>query len=165
MMRDRSLSTAVLAFLLILPGLALAQREYGDGFAIGGVLLPSGSPQLLGSTRLGETTGIEFGLGFDVRDDDRGSQTDLEAGIGIKLFVSDRNQFQPFVGGRLGVRHSSWDDGGRDGEDTRFGATGFLGGEYFITRKLSVEGELELSLFFGSVELATGSRFAAFFYL
>ncbi|MBN2564986.1 MAG: hypothetical protein JXB46_04680 [Candidatus Eisenbacteria bacterium] len=164
-MTKRTVCVAVLGLLAALPAVAAGQQAYGDGFAIGGALLPNGSPQLLGFTRIGENTGIELGLGFDIQDDDRGSEFKLEAGISVKLYMSDREQFQPFVGGRFGVKHYSWEADHRDGEDTRFGTTAILGGEYFVTRKLSLEGGLELSMYFGSIELATGTRLAAFFYL
>ncbi len=50
-------------------------------------------------------------------------------------------------------------------DDTTFGVTAILGGEYFITRKLSFEGELGFRLYFGSIEIGTGTRLAALFYL
>ena len=79
--------------------------------------------------------------------------------------ASDRKQFQPFVGGRFGFHHMSTDTQNGDSEDTRFGVTAVLGGEYFITRQISVEGEMSFDLYFGSVELGTGTRLAALFYL
>ena len=57
--------------------------------------------------------------------------------------------------------HESWDNH----DDTRFGLTGVLGGEYFVMRNLSVMGEVGLQLAFGSFELSTGTRLAAFLYL
>lgn len=164
-MRGFTVCMVSLALALTLAGAASAQREYGDGFAIGGVLLPSGSPQLLANTRIGESTGIELAAGFDIEDGDRVSRTELEAGIGLKYYMRGRDQFQPFVGGRFGMRHASWDVAGEDDEETRFGVSAILGGEFFVNRKLSLEGGLEFSMFFGSVELETGSRLAAFFYL
>jgi hypothetical protein len=164
-MKGLAVCVVSISIALALAGPASAQRDYGDGFAIGGVLLPSGSPQLLANTRIGDAMGLELGVGFDIEDGDAISRTDLEAGIGLKYYMTGRNQFQSFIGGRFGMRHSSWDLGDGDEEDTRFGVSAFLGGEYFVNRNLSVEGALEFNMFFGSVELETGSRLAAFFYL
>lgn len=155
---------AVLA-LSILPSVACAQHTYGDGFGIGGVLLPSGSPVLVGLTRIGDSLGLEFNLELRVVDDDGHSETELGAAVGVKRYLTDRKQFQPFVGGRFGFQHYSVDTQHGDIEDTRFGLTGVLGGEYFITRQISVEGEIGFDLYFGSVELGTGTRLAALFYL
>ena len=155
--------------LIALPSLAAAQHSYGDGFGIGGVLLPSGSPTLLGITRIGDSLGLEFSVGLDVQDDGDFSSSDVEAGIAVKKYLTDRKQFQPFFGGRFGLHHHSRDNG-RDEvndevNDTRFGVTALLGGEYFITRRLSFEGELGFKLYFGSIEIGTGTRLAALFYL
>jgi opacity protein-like surface antigen len=155
---------AVLA-LSVLPSVASAQHSYGDGFGIGGVLLPSGSPTLVGLTRIGDSLGLEFNLELRVIDDDGRSETSLGAGVGVKRYLTDRKQFQPFVGGRFGFDHYSIDTPHGDTEDTRFGLTAVLGGEYFITRQISVEGEISFDLYFGSVELGTGTRLAALFYL
>ena len=164
-MSNRSLAVFALIALVALPGVAAAQRNYGDGFGVGGVLLPSGSPTLLGTTRIGDSLGLEFSLALDVLDDDNTSVTNLGAGIGVKKYLSERKQFQPFVGGRFGFHHYSADYGNTDVDDTRFGITAVLGGEYFVTRQLSVEGEIGFGIYFGSVELATGTRLAALFYL
>jgi hypothetical protein len=157
--------SAVVLALILVPSLAFAQNDYGDGFGIGGVLLPSDSPVLIGITRIGDSLGLEFDLELRVYDDDGYSETGLGAGIGLKKYLSDRKQFQPFVGGRFGFHHSSVDAPYGDSEDTRFGVTGVLGGEYFITRQISVEGELGFDLYFGSIEMGTGTRLAALFYL
>ena len=164
-MTTRSFMLAAVLAVFILPACAVAQQTYGDGFGIGGVLLPSGSPTLLGTTKIGEDLGLEFLFELRVVDDDNNSSTDLGAGIGIKKYLTDRKQFQPFVGGRFGFRHVSRDYGNGDVDDTRFGLTGCLGGEYFITRTLSVEGQIGFDLYFGSVELGTSTRLAALFYL
>jgi hypothetical protein len=108
---------------------------------------------------------LEFDLELRVVDDDGHSETALGAGIGLKKYLTDRKQFQPFVGGRFGFNHYSNDTPVGDTEDTRFGVTAALGGEYFITRQISVEGEIGFDLYFGSVELGTGTRLAALFYL
>jgi len=162
-MRSFMLATALAVF--ILPACAAAQQTYGDGFGVGGVFLPSGSPVLLGTTKIGEDLGLEFALEIRVVDDGDISSTDLGAQIGIKKYLAGRKQFQPFMGGRFGFRHVSRKIGDVEVDDTRFGVTGYLGGEYFITRKLSVEGQIGFDLYFGSVELGTSTRLAALFYL
>jgi hypothetical protein len=164
-MTRRSLVLVAALALTILPSLATAQHSYGDGFGIGGVLLPSGSPTLLGTTRIGESLGVEFALGLRVFDDGDSPQTALGASFGIKKYLTDRKQFQPFFGGRFGFRHYSGDNGRFGEKSTMFGVTAVLGGEYFITRRLSFEGELGFDLYFGSIEIGTGSRLAAIFYL
>ncbi len=164
-MTRRSLVLVTALALTALPSLAAAQHTYGDGVGIGGVLLPSGSPTLLGITRIGDSLGLEFSLGFDVEDDGDFSETDVEAGVAVKRYLTDRKQFQPFFGGRFGFHHHSRDNGRDEVNDTRLGVTALLGGEYFITRKLSFEGELGFKLYFGSIEIGTGTRLAALFYL
>jgi hypothetical protein len=151
--------------LCVLPHQAAAQQSYGDGFGIGGVLLPSGSAVLLGTTRIGDSLGLEFAVELRVSDDGNDSRTNLGAGIGLKKYLTDRKQFQPFYGGRFGFLHTSRNDGHVDADDTRFGVTAVLGGEYFIIRKLSLEGEIGFDLYFGSIELGTSTRLAALFYL
>ncbi len=160
-MTRRSLVLVTALALAALPSLAAAQHSYGDGFGIGGVLLPSGSPTLLGITRIGDSLGLEFSVGLDVQNDGDFSSTDIGAGVAVKKYLTDRKQFQPFFGGRFGFRHSSREDV----SDTLLGVTAILGGEYFVTRRLSVEGELGFRLYFGSVEIGTGTRLAALFYL
>jgi len=148
-----------------LPIAAAAQHGYGDGFGIGGVLLPSGSPTLLGTSRVGDSLGLEFSLSLDVMDDDHTSVSDIGAGLGVKRYLTERKQFQPFVGGRLAVDHHSYDNGHNDVEDTQFGVAAVLGGEYFVTRQISFEGEMNFGISFGSFHLRTGTRLAAIFYL
>lgn len=164
-MTKRSFVLLTVLTFLVLPSMASAQQSYGDGFGVGGVLLPSGSPVLLGTTRVGDSLGLEFALELRALDDDDTSSTELGASIGIKKYLTDRKQFQPFYGGRFGFHHSSRDNGHTDVDDTRFGVTAVVGGEYFVTRKLSVEGQIGFDLYFGSVELGTSSRLAALFYL
>lgn len=164
-MTRRSLVLVAALALTALPSLAAAQHSYGDGFGVGGVLLPSGSPTLLGITRIGDSLGLEFSVGLDVQDDGSFSSTDVGAGVGVKKYLTDRKQFQPFFGGRFGFHHHSRDNGRDEVNDTRFGVTAILGGEYFITRELSFEGELNFDLYFGSIEIGTGTRLAALFYL
>ncbi len=154
-----------IAALATLPAVAAAQYSYGDGFGVGGVLLPSGSPTLLGTTRVGDSLGLEFSLALEVFDDDGSSATDIGAAIAVKKYLGDRGQFQPFVGGRFGFEHESYDYGHVEGDDTRFGVSALVGGEYFITRRLSFEGEIGFGIYFGSLHLGTGSRLAALFYL
>jgi len=164
-MTRRSLVLVTALALTALPSLAAAQHSYGDGFGIGGVLLPSGSPTLLGITRIGDSLGLELSIGLDIQDDDGSSSTDIGAAVGVKRYLTDQKQFQPFLGGRFGFRHHSRDNGLDDVDETKFGVTAILGGEYFVTRKLSLEGELNFDLYFGSIVIRTGSRLAAFFYL
>ena len=164
-MTTRGLVLITALALTALPSLASAQHTYGDGFGIGGVLLPSGSPTLLGITRIGDSLGLEFSLGLDFQDDGDFSETDVGAGVAVKKYLTDRKQFQPFFGGRFGFHHHSRDTGRDEMNDTRLGVAALLGGEYFITRKLSFEGELSFRLYFGSVEIGTGTRLAALFYL
>ena len=57
------------------------------------------------------------------------------------------------------------DDGHADSDDTRFGVTAVLGGEYFVVRSISLEAEIGFDLYFGSIELGTSTRLAALFYL
>jgi len=164
-MTRRSLALITALALTALPSLAAAQHSYGDGFGVGGVLLPSGSPTLLGITRIGDSLGLELSIGLDIQDDGSSSSADIGAAVGVKKYLTDKTQFQPFLGGRFGFHHHSRDKGSDDVDDTRFGVTAILGGEYFITRKLSFEGELNFDLYFGSVEIGTGTRLAALFYL
>jgi len=164
-MTRRSLVLITALALTALPSLAAAQHSYGDGFGVGGVLLPSGSPTLLGITRIGDSLGLEFSVGLDVQDDGSFSSSDVGAGVAVKQYLTDRKQFQPFFGGRFGFHHHSRDNGRDEVNDTRFGVTAILGGEYFVTRKLSFEGELGFRLYFGSIEIGTGTRLAALFYL
>jgi hypothetical protein len=163
-MTRRSLVLVTALALTALPSLAAAQHTYGDGFGIGGVLLPSGSPTLLGITRIGDSLGLEFSLGLNVQDDGDFSSTDIGAAVAVKKYLTDRKQFQPFFGGRFGFHHGR-DNGRDDVDDTLFGVAAILGGEYFVTRKLSFEGELGFRLYFGSIEIGTGTRLAALFYL
>jgi len=100
-----------------------------------------------------------------VQDDGDFSSTDVGAAVAVKKYLADAKQFQPFFGGRFGFHHHSRDNGNNDVNDTRFGVTALLGGEYFITRRLSFEGELGFRLYFGSIEIGTGTRLAALFYL
>lgn len=158
------LIVAALALLVVVPQ-AGAQQTYGDGFGIGGVFLPSGSPVLLGTTRIGSSIGLEFALELRVSDDGSSSTTDLGAGIGVKKFLTERKQFQPYYGGRFGFLHTSTDTDHGDVDDTRFGVTAVIGAEYFVIRNLSVDAEIGFDLYFGSVELGTSTRLAALFYL
>jgi hypothetical protein len=155
----------VAPLLAALPLEASAQHEYGDGVGIGGVLLPSDSATLLGISRFGESLGLELALSLDVMDDDSTTYSDIGAGLGVKRYLSPRKQFQPFVGGRFAVEHHSHDDGHVDVEDTQFGVAVMLGGEYFVTRQISFEGEMNFGMSFGSFHLRTGTRLSALFYL
>ena len=166
-MRYRIPAALVLACLIALPSLAAAQiQTRGQGFGIGGVLLPSGSPTVLATTRLGQDLALELGLALRVSsDDDSNDRSDFGIGFGLRKLWNTDERFQPYVGGRLSVTHMSWETRATKHDDTKFGMTGVLGGEYFVMRNLSLLGEVGLGLFFGSFELNTGTRLAAFLYL
>ena len=150
--------------VLAVPPVASAQN-YGDGFGIGGVLLPSGSATILGTTRIGDAIGLEIGVGLDLYDNDDPSASDFGVSAALKKFWSTEGTLQPYAGARVGLHHSSYDHGNVDSEDTLFGFTAFIGGEYFVTKRVSLDGEVGVGMFFGSVHVRTGSRLAAFLYL
>lgn len=143
-MTSRSLVLVAALALTALPSLAAAQHSYGDGFGVGGVLLPSGSPTLLGITRIGDSLGLEFSVGLDVQDDGSFSSTDVGAGVGVKKYLTDRKQFQPFFGGRFGFHHHSRDNGRDEVNDTRFGVTAILGGEVLHHQGTQLRGRAQL---------------------
>lgn len=164
-MVKRCASVCVLLSVLVLPAVCGAQ-SYGDGLGIGGVLLPEdGNLVILGTSRLGQSLGIEMGVGLDIYDNDNASSTDVGVTLALKKFWNTEGAFQPFFGGRFSLMHSSWEYGQADGEDTTVGLSALLGGEYFVTRRVSLEGEVGVGIHFGSFGLATGSRLAAFMYL
>lgn len=165
-MAGRGLLVVLAAIALVFP-LSAAAQSYGDGFGVGGVLLPSGAATILGTTRLGDAMALEVGVSLDVYDDDGHSTTDFGVSGALKKFWSTDSNFQPFVGGRVSLMHSSFDYGDFEGkgDDTVFGFAGVIGGEYFINRRLSLDGEVGAGMYFGSFRLSTGSRLAAFLYL
>ncbi|MBM3307938.1 MAG: hypothetical protein FJY74_06405 [Candidatus Eisenbacteria bacterium] len=165
-MRSRVVLLWTAALLAAAPAAAPAQN-YGDGLAIGGVLLPSGSTQLLGKTRFGEEIGLEVELAFSSSSDDRVSSTSLGLGVGVLSHWNLGNQVQPFVCGRAGIAHSSSDTGepGGDRDHTSVYIGAGLGAEYFVNRRLSIEGEASLRILFGSLGIETGTRLAALLYL
>jgi hypothetical protein len=158
------LLAVLVAAVLVAPVAALAQN-YGDGFGLGGVLLPSGSPIILGATRLGESLGLELGVGIDLLDNDNRSSSDFGVSAALKKFWQTENVLQPYAGGRVSLFHSSDEVGDTETDETLFGFTAFVGGEYFVTKRLSVDGEFGAGMFFGSFRLSTGTRLAAFLYL
>jgi len=164
-MRSRML--VILALVALAAPAAVSAQEYGDGVGIGGVFLPSGSTTLVGKTRIGDEVGIEVELAFATEDDDRGSETDFGLGVGLLKYWNAGNEVQPFVGGRVGVGYVSYDYGeqGGEGDDTDFVLAAVLGAEYFVNRRLSIEGEADLRLVFGSFGMSTGTRLGAFLYL
>lgn len=156
-----------LRVLVILAALCLActtspalARGYGEGFGLGGVLVPGGDPVILGTTRLGDSIGLELGVGLDVVSDGDDTATDFAVGAALRKFWSVEDQFQPFFGGRVSLLYVE-----RSREETLVGLSTLVGGEYFLTRRVSIRGEVELGLYFGSVELRTGTTLAAFMYL
>jgi len=165
----------LLVGLLLLPALAAAQ-SYGDGLAIGGVLLPSGSGTLLGKTRLGDGLGLEVEFGLSTFSEDDYSTSDLSIGAGALFYTGSNDQFQPYWGARFRLGHSSADGSLYEfeppvrGDDdssshTTFGLVGVFGAEYFINKHLSIEGEAGLGAYFGSFSLTTETRLAAFLYI
>lgn len=165
-MRSRSLFVWVLIGLAAAPAVASAQ-DYGDGMGIGGVLLPSGSSVLVGKTRLGNELGFEIELAFASMSNDDTSSTNLGVGAGILKHWNQGNEVQPYVGGRLGISHSSSDMGdfGGESDETSFYLGAALGAEYFVTKKVSIEGEAGVRIIFGSLGIETGTRLAALLYL
>ncbi len=163
----------LLVGLLLLPTLAAAQ-SYGDGFAVGGVLLPSGSGTLLGKTRMGDGLGIEVEFGLSTFSEDEYSSSDLQLGAGALFYTGSSDKLQPYWGARFRIGHSSSDGPSYeyppvredDGDShTSFGIVGVFGAEYFITKNLSVEGEAGIGAYFGSFSLTTETRLAGFLYL
>lgn len=159
------MSIRVLAFLALLslacsasPALA---RGYGDGFGVGGVLLPDGDPALLGTTRLGDSVGLEVAIGLDVVSDGDDEDTEFVAAGAMRKYWSVEDQLQPFFGGRASLLYQEHGDH----EESLFGLSALVGGEYFLSRRLSLRGEIELGIYFGSIEVRTGTTLAAFMYL
>jgi len=163
----------LLVGLLLLPALANAQ-SYGDGLAIGGVLLPSGSGTLLAKTRMGDGLGLEVEFGLATFSEDDYSSSDLELGAGALFYQGSSDQFQPYWGARFRLCNSSSDgemfefqptrDDG-DSSHTSFGIIGVFGAEYFINKHLSIEGEAGVGAYFGSFSLTTETRLAALLYI
>lgn len=145
--------------LTSIPSPALA-RGYGDGFGLGGILAPGGDPVILGTTRLGDSVGLEIGVGFRVASDGDDTDTDFVVGAALRKYWIVEEQFQPFFGGRVSLLYVD-----RRKEETLVGLSGLVGGEYFVTRRVSLRGEVELGLYFGSIEIRTGTTLAAFMYL
>lgn len=156
--------------LLLLPTLASAQ-SYGDGFAVGGVLLPSGSNTLVAKTRLGDGIGLEVEVGISTFSEDDFSTSDLSLGAGALFYTGSTDKLQPYWGGRFRLGYASIDmpetEHGQGGEDsdTTFGVMGVFGAEYFITKHLSVEGEAGLGIHFGSLSIRTETRLAGYLYI
>ena len=73
--------------------------------------------------------------------------------------------FQPFFGGHVDLIYTECDCGQDESEDTRIGMSAVVGGEYFVTRRVSLEGEVGAGIYFGSFGLETSTRLAAFMYL
>lgn len=165
-MRSRALFVWALIGLAAAPA-AVSAQDYGDGLGIGGVLLPSGSTLLLGKTRIGSEFGLEIEIAFSSMSNDNASSTDLGLGAGILKHWNQGNEVQPYVAGRLGISHYSSDMGefGGKSDETSFYVGAALGAEYFVTRKISLEGEAGVRLIFGSLGIATGTRLGALLYL
>lgn len=149
--------------LLVLPSEALAQN-YGDGFGVGGVLLPSGAGTLLAKTRVGSSLGIEAALSLSTFSNGGSSASDFSIGAGVLQHWNTDSQLQPYVGARFDIANSSVKLGETDESDTTFGLFGVLGAEYFVTKRLSLEGEAAVGFRFGSFSMNTGTRLAALLY-
>lgn len=169
-MKVRVLAVMALICVLVLPTAAVAQ-DYGDGFGVGGVFLPSGNNVVLGKMRLGDAMALEASVGLSTFSDDDVSTTDLSFGAGVLFHANAGEKLQPYWGGRFEILHASIDydedfqGQGGDYDDTKFGITGVLGAEYFISKRLSFEGEVGVGMHFGSFSLTTGSRLGALLYL
>jgi len=163
-MKYRVLALIVLIGVVALPSTMLAQG-YGEGLGIGGVLLPDGSPTILVTSRLGESLGLELGVALNVLDGDNVDRTAFGFGVGLRRHWNVDQKLQPYIGGRATLSYESVQIGSADADDTRFGLIGVLGGEYFVMRNLSITGEIGFGMYFGSFEIGTGTRLAAFLYL
>ena len=115
---------------------------------------------ILGTTRLGDSIGLELGVGLDVVSDGDETATDFVVGAAMRKYWSVEDQFQPFFGGRVSLLYVE-----RSTEETLVGVSTLVGGEYFLSRRVSLRGEIELGLYFGSIEMRTGTTLAAFMYL
>jgi opacity protein-like surface antigen len=162
-MSIRSFLVCVAVCLVALPSAAPAQ-SYGDGFGIGGVLLPSGAGTLLAKTRVGSSLGLEFALSLSTFSNEGTSSSDFSIGVGALQHWNTDSQLQPYLGARCDIANSSYELGQTDESETSFGLFGTLGAEYFVTKKLSLEGEAALGFRFGSFSMSTGTRLAALLY-
>ena len=161
----RVLSACVLLGVLAF-GVGASAQGYGEGFGLGGVLLPDdGYVTILGTSRLGESLGLELGVGLDLFDNANSSSTEVGLTLGLKKFWNTEGAFQPFFGGHVDLIYTECDCGQDESEDTRIGMSAVVGGEYFVTRRVSLEGEVGAGIYFGSFGLETSTRLAAFMYL
>lgn len=160
----RTLTALVLLSLLVCPLTATAV-DYGDGFGVGGVLLPSGAGTIVGKTKLGDNMALEIALSLSTWSDGDDSYSNIGFGAGVLFANGTNSQFQPYWGGRVSIGHTSGEGKDGDGSHTEFGVDAVLGAEYFITKRLSVEGEIGVGMRFGSFSLATGTTLAGFIYL
>lgn len=163
-MKVRTFVLVAVVGAMILPALASAQG-YGEGFGVGGVLLPSGQTTIIAKTRLGPSLGVEAALGLAHTSDDNVSSTGFSIGGGLLMHGNADRQFQPYFGGRVSIDHQSSDWGGQDQSSTSFGIAGVLGGEFFVAKNLSFDTEISLRLGFGSLSISTQSALAFLIYL
>jgi opacity protein-like surface antigen len=165
-MGSHRLVVAVLFVAIGLPALASAQAQsYGDGFGVGGVLLPDSSQALLGKARLGDTIGIELSLAL-ASYSDGDSDTDFTIGAAVQKFWNVQRQVQPYVGGRVSINQGSHSHGSRsDDDDVKLGLAGVIGAEYFVVRNFSIEAEFGVGAYIGSFSIGTETRLAALLYL
>lgn len=162
-MLTRGAIVLALALLLLLP-VSSAAAAYGQGFGVGGTLLPSGNNTLLAKMRLGDSLGLEAGVALSTFSNDDASASDFEIGLGILMHSRTETQLQPYWGGRFLIDHASVDVGQIDESETLFGVAGVIGAEYFVAKRLSLEGDVGLGMYFGSFELRTETRLAALLY-
>ena len=163
-MKYRTWALIVLIGAVALPSTLFAQG-YGEGLGIGGVLLPDRTPTVLVTSRLGESLALELGVALNVVDTDRRDETTFGIGFGLRRHWNVDQKLQPYIGGRATLSHQSIKFGDTDTSEARFGLIGVLGGEYFVMRNLSITGEIGFGMYFGSFEISTGTRLAAFLYL
>lgn len=162
-MLTRGAVALTLVLLLSLP-LNAAAAGYGQGFAVGGTLLPSELNTLVAKMRLGDALGIEAGVALSTFTNDDDSEAEFEVGLGMLVHSRTETQLQPFWGGRFVISHESIDAGPVDESETTFGVVAVLGAEYFVTKNLSLEGDVGLGMHFGSLSLGTETRLAGLLY-
>jgi hypothetical protein len=162
----RTLLVITLIALVTLPAVA---QNYGDGFGIGGTFLPDGSRAIIGKTRIGNSLGVEASVALNTFSDDDYSSTNVMFALGAQKFWNTDDRLQPYFAGRVSLRHNSsevdYGEVTEESDDTSFGVIAAMGAEYFVSRRLSIEGEAGVGMYFGSFELSTGTRLAAFLYL
>lgn len=153
---------AVLAIVLAVPSLALAQRRVPatESAAIGadvGLFLPREEALDMGPALEGfyeyyfaPRTSVRVGLGwanpeFDREEDDSLRYVRIATDV---VYNWEGGAIHPFVGAGLGVYFLQLRDNGRNSGDSesKLGGTVFGGLEFFTTRSVSVKGEARYHL-------------------